>query len=84
MLAVAVDVEVVEGGEDAFIKASLENCRNSVKEPGVTRFDFMQNNENPRNFLLFEVYNNENGPIEHKATGTSNMTDYPLPEKMFP
>ena len=69
MLAVAVDVEVVEGGEEAFIAASLANCQRSVKEPGVTRFDFMQNNDNPRNFLLFEVYNNPNGPVEHKATG---------------
>ena len=73
MLAVAVDVEVTEGGEAAFIAASIENCRNSVKEPGVTRFDFMQNNDNPRNFLLFEVYNNANGPVEHKATGRSRL-----------
>jgi (4S)-4-hydroxy-5-phosphonooxypentane-2,3-dione isomerase len=69
MLAVAVDVEVTEGGESAFIQATLENARNSVKEPGVSRFDFMQNVESPRNFLLFEVYNNVNGPTEHKATG---------------
>ena len=69
MLAVAVDVEVTEGGESAFIQATLENARNSVKEPGVSRFDFKQNVESPRNFLLFEVYNNVNGPTEHKASG---------------
>lgn len=73
MLAVAVDVEVTEGGETAFIKATLDNARNSVREPGVTRFDFMQNIENPRNFLLFEVYNNVNGPVEHKATGDTHL-----------
>mmetsp|Transcript_12555 Transcript_12555/g.12176 ORF Transcript_12555/g.12176 Transcript_12555/m.12176 type:complete len:282 (-) Transcript_12555:2085-2930(-) len=68
MLAVAVDVEVTEGTEDLFIAASIENCKNSVREPGVTRFDFMQNNERPTNFLLFEVYNNAEAPLEHKAT----------------
>ena len=73
MLAVAVDVEVIEGDEEAFIAATLINCRNSVREPGVTRFDFMQNNENPRNFLLFEVYNNPDGPAEHKATGATKQ-----------
>ena len=78
MLAVAVDVEVIEGGEAAFIQATLDNARNSVREPGVTRFDFMQNNENPRNFLLFEVYNNVDGPIEHKATGKSFVNGYSL------
>jgi membrane-bound lytic murein transglycosylase len=31
MLAVAVDVEVIEGGEEAFIAASLLNCQQSVK-----------------------------------------------------
>ena len=69
MLTVTVDVDVVEGGEAAFIAATLSNCKNSIKEPGVTRFDFMQNNDNPRNFLLFEVYNNNNGFTEHKTTG---------------
>ena len=73
MLAVSVDVEVIEGGEEAFIAATLMNCRSSIKEPGVTRFDFMQNNENPRNFLLFEVYNNPDGPVEHKATGFTKI-----------
>ena len=42
LLAVVVDVQVTEGSEDAFIAASLANCRNSVKEPGVHRFDLLQ------------------------------------------
>jgi alcohol dehydrogenase class IV/quinol monooxygenase YgiN len=68
MLAVVVDVEVTEGSEAAFIEATLANCKCSIKEPGVHRFDFMQNKENPRNFALVEVYNNANAPVEHKAT----------------
>ncbi len=68
MLAVVVDVEVTEGSEAAFVAATVANCKNSVKEPGVHRFDFLQNKENPRNFILVEVYSNEGAPAEHKAT----------------
>ena len=35
---------------------------------GVHRFDFLQNKENARNFVLVEVYSNKDAPVEHKAT----------------
>lgn len=38
MLAVFVDIEVVAGTENQFIEATLANCRNSLKEPGIYRY----------------------------------------------
>ena len=68
MLAVVVDVAVVPGMEDAFIAASLDNCRNSIQEPGVHRFDLIRNKDDPTNFALVEVYNSGDAPAAHKAT----------------
>ena len=42
MVIVQVYVRVKENEINNFIKATLENARNSVREPGVVRFDFMQ------------------------------------------
>ena len=52
----------------AFIEATKENAANSAKEPGVARFDFLQQNDDPTRFALVEVYRNEQAPVEHKAT----------------
>jgi autoinducer 2-degrading protein len=42
MLIVNVHVHVKEGMERAFMEASLENAKNSVQEPGIARFDVLQ------------------------------------------
>jgi len=68
MFAVVVDVQVTPGSEEAFIAASLDNCKNSIKEAGVTRFDLMQNTDDSANFALVEVYNTADAPAAHKAT----------------
>mmetsp|Transcript_16183 Transcript_16183/g.39437 ORF Transcript_16183/g.39437 Transcript_16183/m.39437 type:complete len:307 (-) Transcript_16183:134-1054(-) len=68
LLAVHVFVHVTEGAEQKFIDASLANAMNSVKEPGVARFDVLQDTENPRKFCLVEVYSNPDAPAAHKET----------------
>lgn len=68
LLAVHVFVSVKPGTEEAFKTASLDNARASVEEPGVARFDVLQNLEHPTKFLLVEVYSNTNAPAEHKNT----------------
>lgn len=68
VLAVHVFVHVTEGAEQKFIDASLANAMNSVKEPGVARFDVLQDTENPRKFVLVEVYSNVDAPAAHKET----------------
>ena len=41
---------------DAFIAATLENARNSVQEPGMVRFDVVQQDDDPTRFVLIEIY----------------------------
>ena len=56
MLIVHVFVHVHPHRVDAFIAATLENARNSVQEPGIIRFDVVQQDDDPTRFLLIEIY----------------------------
>ena len=54
---------------DAFKSASLENASNSVKEPGIARFDVIQEQDDVTRFVLLEVYRDEHlAPAAHKQT----------------
>ncbi|MBK8461281.1 MAG: antibiotic biosynthesis monooxygenase [Micropruina sp.] len=68
MLAVHVSVHVVADGVDAFRSASLENARQSVTEPGIARFDVLQQADDPTRFVLVEVYRDEAATLAHKQT----------------
>ncbi|MCB0050365.1 MAG: antibiotic biosynthesis monooxygenase, partial [Caldilinea sp.] len=56
MLIVHVDVNVKPEVVDAFIAATVENARNSIQEPGIARFDVIQDQADPTHFVLVEVY----------------------------
>ena len=56
------------GTEQAFHEASLLNARESAKEPGVARFDVLQDREDPQKFVLVEVYKTPEAPAAHKET----------------
>src|SRR5207253_2748248 len=62
MLIVHVFVHVIPEAVDAFKAASLENARNSVQEPGVVRFDVVQQDDDPTQFLLMEIYRDAEAP----------------------
>ncbi len=68
MFIVHVFVHVKPEAVDAFKAASLENARNSVLEPGIARFDVVQQQDDPTRFVLVEVYRSETAPSEHKKT----------------
>lgn len=68
LLAVHVSVKVKVGTEDAFKAASIANATKSVQEPGVSRFDVIQDVSDPKNFTLVEVYNSPDAPAQHKET----------------
>ena len=52
-----------------FIKATKENAGNSAgNEPGVARFDVMQQTEDPTRFVLIEVYRTQEDATRHKET----------------
>ena len=68
MLVVHVHVHVKPDQVEAFKQASLENARNSVREPGIARFDVIQQQDDPERFVLVEVYRTADDPARHKET----------------
>jgi quinol monooxygenase YgiN len=68
MLIVHVLVHVKPESVDAFVVATLENARHSVQEPGVVRFDVVQQDDDQTRFLLIEIYRTPADPARHKET----------------
>jgi quinol monooxygenase YgiN len=68
MLIVHVHVRVKPEFVDAFRDATVENAAASVKEPGIARFDVIQQNGDPTRFILVEVYLTPDDPARHKET----------------
>lgn len=69
MLVVHVDVHVRPERVAAFLEATLANARASVLEPGVLRFDVIQDQADPAHVVLVEVYRDDtDAPAAHKAT----------------
>ena len=68
MLIVHVYVHVLPEQVDPFIAASRENAHQSVQEPGVVRFDLIQQEDDPKRFVLVEIYRTPEDPARHKAT----------------
>jgi (4S)-4-hydroxy-5-phosphonooxypentane-2,3-dione isomerase len=68
MVITFVHVRVLPEHIEAFKAASLENAKNSVLEPGVFRFDVVQQKDDPERFVLIEIYRTEEDPARHKET----------------
>ena len=68
MLIVRVSVHVKPEAIEAFKAATLENARQSVREPGVARFDVVQQTDDPTRFALVEAYRTPDAPAKHKES----------------
>lgn len=68
MQIVHVHVHVKPEFVEAFRKATIENAANSVEEPGIARFDVIQQADDPTRFVLIEVYRTAAAPGAHKET----------------
>jgi quinol monooxygenase YgiN len=68
MLVVHVHVRVNPESVDAFKEVTLANARASVKEPGIARFDVVQQQDDPTRFVLVEAYRTPEAPAAHKET----------------
>lgn len=68
LLVVHVHVRVKPDCVEAFRAATVENARNSVQEPGIARFDVIQQSGDPARFILVEVYRTPQAPAQHKET----------------
>ena len=68
MLVVHVFVHVKEDVVEAFKAATVENARNSAQEPGIARFDVVQQQDDPTRFVLVEAYREVADTVKHKQT----------------
>ena len=68
MLVVHVHVHVKPESVEAFKQASVENARNSIQEPGIARFDVIQQADDRTRFILVEVYRDQEATVKHKET----------------
>lgn len=68
MLVVHVHVHVKPEFVEAFRKASLENASKSIREPGIVRFDVIQQIDDQTRFVLVEAYRTPEASARHKET----------------
>jgi (4S)-4-hydroxy-5-phosphonooxypentane-2,3-dione isomerase len=68
MRVVHVQVQVKPECIEAFRAATVANARASRREPGVARFDVVQQTDDPTRFVLVECYRTPEAPAAHKAT----------------
>ena len=68
MLIVHVHIHVKPESIETFKTATLANARASVREPGIARFDVVQQADDPARFVLVEVYRTPAAPAAHKET----------------
>ena len=68
MLVIHVHVHVKPECVAAFKATTLENARQSIREPGIARFDVVQQADDPTRFVLVEAYRTPDAPAAHKET----------------
>jgi len=68
MYVAAVTVFVKPDHVQAFVEATLDNARNTRREPGNIRFDVLRAEDDPNRFLLYEVYKVKDDFTRHQQT----------------
>ena len=68
MFVVVVNVRVKPHCIEDFKAATKANSESSLKEPGIARFDVLQDADDATHFLLVEAYRTPEDPAAHKET----------------
>ena len=68
MYVVAVTIFVKPEFVDDFVKATLDNARNTRKEPMNVRFDVLRAQDDLTRFMLYEAYTAKEGFAQHQQT----------------
>jgi autoinducer 2-degrading protein len=68
MVIIHVHIHIKAENVEAFKQATLENARDSVKEPGCARFEVMQQVDDPTRFVLVEAYRTPEAQAAHRET----------------
>jgi autoinducer 2-degrading protein len=72
MFVVHISMQVKPENVEEFKQICTENAKNSVKEPGIKRFDCLQQSDSPTKFILVEAYLDETDLEKHKKTAHYN------------
>jgi len=68
MVIVHVFIQVKPEHREAFRAATLSNVQKSIQEPGIARFDFIAQSDDPDRFVLVEAYRDLDAVARHKET----------------
>jgi (4S)-4-hydroxy-5-phosphonooxypentane-2,3-dione isomerase len=68
MEVMIVTIRVKPDQVEAFTAATIENALASRMEPGIDRFDVLQDAADPTRFVLYEVYRDIAAQAAHKET----------------
>ena len=68
MLIVHVQVHVKTESVEAFKQATVANARESRREPGIARFECLQQLDDPARFVLVEAYRDPGAQAQHRET----------------
>jgi len=68
MLIVLVHIKVKPEFVEKFKQTCIENAKASIQEQGIARFDVIQQQDDPNNFVLVEVYRSVEATAAHKET----------------
>ena len=68
MYIVLVHIKIKNEYVESFIQASLQNAKHSIQEPGIARFDVIQETEDSTRFILVEVYQTPDDQLRHRET----------------
>ena len=68
MIIVLVSIKVKPEFIDLFRIAIIDNSIHSLEEPGIARFDILQEKDDPMQFILVEAYRDLDAQVVHKNT----------------
>jgi len=68
MIVIHVHIHVKAEYVEAFKRATMANALASRREPGVARFDCLQQQDDPARFVLVEAYREAEAREQHRQT----------------
>ncbi len=82
MYIVHVLIHIKPEAIEDFRKATIINAQNSNKEPGIIRFDFLQQQDDPTRYTLVEIYRTPEDQLKHRETSHYNAWKDTVAEMM--
>jgi (4S)-4-hydroxy-5-phosphonooxypentane-2,3-dione isomerase len=82
MLILIVNLHVKPECLEAFREATMENARHSRQEPGIVRFGFLEQSDDPTRFALIEVYRDADAPVRHRESAHYNAWVQKVPDML--